>query len=40
MGRQKISWGRGFAWNPTNYIGADKNRADLEAVNPGVDTID
>lgn len=38
-GRQKISWGSGFAWNPTNYIGADKNRADLTALNPGVDVI-
>jgi hypothetical protein len=40
IGRQKISWGTGFAWNPTNYIGADKNRADLTAIYPGVDAID
>lgn len=39
VGRQKISWGSGFAWNPTNYIGADKNRSDLEALTPGVDAI-
>jgi hypothetical protein len=38
-GRQKISWGTGFAWNPTNYIGAAKNRADLTTVYPGVDAI-
>ena len=40
VGRQKISWGSGFAWNPTNYIGTDKNRSDLEALTPGVDAID
>jgi hypothetical protein len=40
MGRQKISWGSGFAWNSTNYIGAAKNRSDLVATNPGVDAID
>ena len=39
LGRQKISWGTGFAWNPTNYIGADKNRADLTTVYPGVDAL-
>jgi uncharacterized protein YjeT (DUF2065 family) len=38
-GRQKISWGTGFVWNPTNCIGADKNRADLTILNPGVDAI-
>ncbi len=38
-GRQKISWGTGFAWNPTNYIGADKNRADLTTEFPGVDAL-
>ena len=40
VGRQKISWGSGMAWNPTNYIGADKNRADLTTGFPGVDAID
>lgn len=40
IGRQKISWGSGMAWNPTNYIGADKNRADLTTGFPGVDAID
>jgi hypothetical protein len=39
-GRQKITWGTGLAWNPTNYIGADKNRADLTTTYPGVDVID
>lgn len=39
IGRQKISWGTGFAWNPTNYIGTDKNRADLTTVYPGVDAL-
>lgn len=39
IGRQKISWGSGFAWNPTNYVGIFKNRADLEALNPGVDAV-
>ncbi|MGE5576734.1 MAG: hypothetical protein ACM3TT_05995 [Syntrophothermus sp.] len=38
-GRQKIAWGTGFAWNPTNYIGAGKNRADLAAEKPGVDAL-
>ncbi len=40
LGRQKIAWGTGFAWNPTNYLGADKNRADLSADSPGVDALD
>lgn len=39
-GRQKISWGSGLAWNPTNYIGAAKNRADLGNESPGVDALD
>lgn len=39
IGRQKISWGSGFVWNPTNYIGAAKDRSDLDAVYPGVDVI-
>lgn len=39
VGRQKISWGSGFAWNPTNYLGAPKNRSDLAAENPGVDVV-
>ena len=40
IGRQKISWGSGMAWNPTNYLGADKNRTDLSNEFPGVDVLD
>ena len=39
-GRQKISWGTGFNWNPTNYLGADQNRADFMVDRPGVDALD
>jgi hypothetical protein len=39
-GRQKISWGSAFSWNPTNYIGSGKNRAEFMIDNPGVDAID
>lgn len=39
-GRQKIAWGSGLAWNPTNYFGADKNRADMTNEFPGVDAVD
>lgn len=40
LGQQKIAWGTGFAWNPTNYLGADKNRADLSADSAGVMALD
>lgn len=33
VGRQLISWGSGYFWNPTNYLGADKNRSDIENIN-------
>lgn len=39
-GRQKISWGSGFTWNPTNYLGAKQNRADFMVDRPGVDALD
>lgn len=39
LGRQRIGWGTGLAWNPTNYLGADENRADLSAALPGVDAV-
>lgn len=38
-GRQKISWGSAFSWNPTNYIGSRKNRAEFMIDNPGVDAV-
>lgn len=37
IGKQRLTWGSGFCWNPTNYLGADKNRADLTAENQGVE---
>lgn len=37
LGRQKIAWGTGFAWNPTNYLGAEKDRVDPAA--EGVDLL-
>ena len=40
LGRQNIAWGSGFFWNPTNYIGSGKDRADFMIDNPGVDAID
>jgi hypothetical protein len=40
VGRQKIPWGSSFSWNPTNYIGSGKNRAEFMIDNPGVDVID
>lgn len=40
MGRQKISWGSGFCWNPTNYLGSGKNRAEFMIDNSGVDAVD
>lgn len=39
-GRQKISWGSAYSWNPTNYIGSGKSRAEFMIDNPGVDAID
>jgi hypothetical protein len=39
-GRQKIAWGSGFSWNPTNYIGSGKNRSEFMQDNPGVDAVD